>query len=213
MLGIEIRRATKRHGARVIFHELSLGVEAGDCVGISGPTGAGKTTLLRVIAGLDTLDAGEIRFSGRSVDGVAPHARDVNMAFQDFALWPHMTVRGHLEFVLQERVVARGERNARIDGLLDAYSMRAHSTQYPPELSGGEQQRLGIARAVATGPSILLLDEPVSNQNAAMKRECLEQIRREQLARGMTVVIVTHHPEELAGIATEVFGFESLQGA
>ena len=205
MWAVELTEVDKRFGSREVLRDFSLRVEHGTGVCLCGPSGCGKTTLLRLIAGLARPDAGSISLQGTRVSGeghwVPPTERGLAMAFQDFALWPHMRVERHLSFVLAD--VPRSERRGRIARLLDLCGLEEKRRAFPAELSGGEQQRVGIARALATEPDILLLDEPYSNLNDAHRERINKEIARRQ-ELGLTVVAASHELNSVEAIAGRV---------
>ena len=174
-----------------------------------GASGCGKTTLLRLVAGLETPDEGEVWIGGGRVavarrNLVPPHARGVGFVFQDLALWPHLTVAGNLDFVLGAAGVGKRERRGRIDEVLQLVRIEAFARKYPGQLSGGEQQRAAIARALVARPRLLLLDEPMSSLDAELKAELLGELTALQRTLNVTTLYVTHDPEEAAGFARRV---------
>jgi iron(III) transport system ATP-binding protein/putative spermidine/putrescine transport system ATP-binding protein len=197
---LELKNVGKRFGDRWLFRDLSFTVDAGQALCLFGPSGCGKTTLLRLIAGFDRPDLGAIHIQGELASGGAifmpPRRRAMAMVFQDFALWPHMTVERHLDFVLKTRKLRRKDRAARTDALLDLCRLEDKRRAYPATLSGGEQQRLGIARALATSPRVLLMDEPFSNLDAALRSQISDEIRRLKRVENMAVLVATHTPED-----------------
>ena len=206
---IALSGVARRFGSHLALDGVDLEVAAGESAVVFGPSGCGKTTLLRLVAGLDTPDAGEIRLHGERVSGpgvihVPPHQRGVGLVFQDLALWPHLTVGGHLDFVLGARRVPRGDRRRRIDDVLARLRIAALEGRRPHELSGGEQQRVALARALVAAPRVLLLDEPLSSLDddlrAALRAE-LAELRR---ALGLTTVYVTHDRDDVAALADRV---------
>jgi len=193
--------AYARNQAPVISH-LSFSVEERAIVGILGPSGSGKSTLLRIIAGLETPTAGSIAIAGRTVVDsrtfVLPENRGVGMVFQDYGLFPHFTVAQNVSFGLHR--LAREQRQARVKEMLELVHLQGYERRYPHQLSGGQQQRVALARALAPQPAILLMDEPFSNLDTALKhairQELSEILRRAQ----MTCLLVTHDEQDVDAI-------------
>lgn len=202
---IEIRAVSKSYGPRPILSNYSLEVGEGECVTLCGPSGIGKTTLLRLIAGLETPDAGEVRIHLDGLEHTPPLLDGaVGMVFQDLALWPHMRAARHLDLVLRGRGLSRAQRRQRAASLLSTVDLSALARSFPHQMSGGEQQRLAFARAMATAPRILLLDEPFSNLDATLRARLVEELRRLQRERSLTIVIATHDPEEVSALSGRV---------
>jgi ABC-type Fe3+/spermidine/putrescine transport system ATPase subunit len=206
---LDVRGVTKRHGRRPIVDDVSLQVQSGEAIVIVGPSGSGKTTLLRMVAGLETPDAGEVWLEGRRVSAtgeiiVPPYERHLGFVFQDLALWPHMTITQHLEFVVDGRRVPASERQARVRDALTRTQINALGERYPHQLSGGEQQRAALARAIVTRPRLLLLDEPLSNVDPELRTSLRGELTRIRRELGLTVLHVTHDYEETAEAADRV---------
>ncbi|HEX6623719.1 MAG TPA: ATP-binding cassette domain-containing protein [Pyrinomonadaceae bacterium] len=185
---------------------VSLDVGEGEVVALLGASGCGKTTLLRLIAGLEAPDEGEVWVAGRraAAEGrnlVPPHARSVGFVFQDLALWPHLTVAGNLDFVLGAARLKKRDRRARIDEALRLVRAEAFAHKFPGQLSGGEQQRAAIARAIVARPQLLLLDEPMSSLDADLKAQLRDEFISLQRRIGVTTVYVTHDLAESAAVA------------
>lgn len=197
---IEVRSVTKRFGRRLVLDKFSLSIAAGACVTLCGPSGCGKTTLLRLIAGLETPDEGAVAIVEMNGGTRPPYDGTIGMVFQDLALWPHMRAARHLGFVLRGRGLARWERRGRIHELLTLTGLDAVARSYPAQMSGGEQQRLAIARALATEPRLLLLDEPFANLDAVLRERLTCELARRKEA-GVTLVIATHDPEETRALS------------
>jgi putative spermidine/putrescine transport system ATP-binding protein len=197
---------TKCRGGRGIVDHFFLEVAEGEFVALLGRSGSGKTTILRLIAGLDTPDAGEIWIAqklaakdGRNV--APPRLRNIGFVFQDLALWPHMTIAQSLAFVLASSNVAVKERERRISDALSAARIPGLGGRYPHQLSGGEQQRAALARALAPRPRLLLLDEPLSSVDAELKAELASELASVHRTFGLTTVYVTHDVSEVSGFA------------
>ncbi|MGQ0762668.1 MAG: ABC transporter ATP-binding protein [Acidobacteriota bacterium] len=206
---LRLVEVTKRFGSRTVVDRASLDVAEGEVVAILGASGCGKTTLLRLIAGLEIPDDGEIWIAGERVAAnrhnlVPPHARNVGFVFQDLALWPHLTVAGNLDFVLGAARWPRRERQKRIDEVLRLVHIESFAQKYPDQLSGGEQQRAAIARALVAHSQLLLLDEPLSNLDADLKAVLLHELAVLQAKLKLTTVYVTHDRVEAATFAHRV---------
>ncbi len=206
MSDVRVDRVTKSFGPHKAVADLSLAVAAGELVAVLGPSGCGKTTLLRLIAGFERPDSGTITIGGRTVAGdgefVPPEHRRVGMVFQDYALFPHLTVAENVAFGLAG--LGRAERSQRTRQALELVGLQHKASSYPDELSGGEQQRVALARALAPEPAVVLLDEPFSNLDEALRadlRRDVELILREAEA---TAILVTHDQEEALSLADRV---------
>jgi ABC-type Fe3+/spermidine/putrescine transport system ATPase subunit len=206
---VRLHAVTKRHDDRMVMADVSFEVAEGELLALLGPSGCGKTTTLRVIAGLETPDAGEIWIAGRRVtaDGrnvVPPRARGIGFVFQDLALWPHMTVRGSLNFVLASSGLPKAERADRIADVLRLMHATVFADRYPNQLSGGEQQRAALARALVAHPRLLLLDEPVSSLDSELKFDLLHELTSLQQQVGVTTIYVTHDKSEADALTNRV---------
>jgi len=200
---------TKRFGGRAAVGRVSLGVAEGEVVALLGASGCGKTTLLRLIAGLEAPDEGEVWIAGRRVAAeggnlVPPYLRDLGFVFQDLALWPHLTVAGNLDFVLGAARLSKRDRGARISETLRLVRAEAFAHKYPGQLSGGEQQRAAIARALVARPRLLLLDEPMSSLDAELKADLLRELSALLQMLNVTTIHVTHDRSETVGFARRV---------
>lgn len=190
-------------GATVpVIRSLSLAVGGQAIVGILGPSGSGKSTLLRLIAGLETPTEGSILIAGRTVVDsrtfVQPEHRGVGMVFQDYGLFPHLTVTQNVEFGLHR--LPREQRRTRVEEMLELVRLRGYDNRYPHELSGGQQQRVALARAVAPKPSVLLMDEPFSNLDAALRESIRAEVREILSKASMTCLIVTHDRQDVEAV-------------
>jgi len=201
MVPLRVEHVTKRFGPVVAVDDVSLAVEPGELFFLLGPSGCGKTTLLRVIAGFYPPNAGRVYFGDRDVTNIPPHRRRCGMVFQNYALWPHMTVRDNVAFGLSVQGVRRDERRRRALDLLDVVQMADYASRRPTQLSGGQQQRVALARALAINPDFLLLDEPLSNLDAKLRLQMRSEIRRMQLAARVTSIYVTHDQDEALAMA------------
>ena len=206
---IALTSVTKRFGSHVALDGISVEISTGETAVILGPSGCGKTTLLRVIAGLEVPDAGDVLLEGAKVTAggrvvVPPHRRRLGFVFQDLALWPHLTVREHLDFVLRPATVSRSERQARVQEALHLVRVESLSARYPHELSGGEQQRVALARAIVGQPRVLLLDEPLSSLDPDLRAALRAELARLRGALDLAMVYVTHDREDAAALGDRV---------
>jgi putative spermidine/putrescine transport system ATP-binding protein len=204
MSSLTIDSVSKSFGTTQVLDSVSLSVESGDFFFILGASGCGKTTLLRIIAGLETPTSGRIVHDGRDITETPPHSRGIGLVFQQYALWPHMTVQQNVSFGLEVQRVSKGERDARVREALSLVRMTDFARRYPHEISGGQQQRVALARALAPRPSLLLLDEPLSNLDAKLRDEIREELRALHGALGITMVYVTHDQEDALVLASRI---------
>jgi iron(III) transport system ATP-binding protein len=201
---IVLRDVVKRFGAVMAVDRATVEVGDGELFTLLGPSGCGKTTLLRLVAGFYTPDGGAIHFGERRVDGLPPWARNIGMVFQNYALWPHMTVRGNVTYGLRLRRLSATEVAARLEAGLRRVNLVGLEDRYPGQLSGGQQQRVALARALVLNPDILLLDEPLSNLDAKIRVQVRAEIRTLQKELGITTVYVTHDQEEALSLSDRV---------
>lgn len=206
---LSARGISKRFGSHQALDGVSIEVLPGACVVVLGASGCGKTTLLRVIAGLETPDTGEIWLGGTRVTDagrnlVAPHERRIGFVFQDLALWPHLSVRQNLEFVLEAQRVPPAARTARVEEALRIVRIETLVDRHPHELSGGEQQRVALARSLVGEPRILLLDEPLSSLDPELRSTLRQELARLQHALKLTTVYVTHDREDASALADSI---------
>ncbi len=204
MTALHIRNLEKRFDDVLAVRGISLNVGEGELVSFLGPSGCGKTTTLRCIAGFEFPDSGEIRFGADDMVDVLPEHRNIGMVFQNYALFPHMTVRGNLAFGLEMRGVRRGEVETRTDQALEKVQLGGLGERFPRQLSGGQQQRVALARALVIEPSVLLLDEPLANLDAKLREEMRFFIRSLQKDVGITTVYVTHDQAEAMVISDRI---------
>jgi len=207
-LSVDVSNLTKRFGTTTAVDDVSFSVAEGAFVALLGPSGSGKTTVLRMLAGLERPDEGRIAVHGRPVFGgrreVPAEERDIGMVFQDYALWPHMTVAQNIAFGLRLRRFTRRDRDARVAEALSLVHLDGLDARFPDQLSGGQQQRVAIARALATRPRLLLLDEPLSNLDAALREEMRVELVRLLKAQGITAIYVTHDRIEALAMADQI---------
>jgi len=209
MKTVKLDSISKTYNAVPALEKFSLEIEEGERVVILGPSGCGKTTVLRMVAGFIAPDSGSLSMSGEVVarDGriiTPPEQRGVGMVFQDLALWPHLSVKGNLEFGLKVKGLPKKERERRIRDMLDLVGLAGCGDRKPSELSGGQQQRVALARALVLEPRILLMDEPLSSLDQELNVRLRKEILRLQKKTGVTLLYVTHNPDEAADIATRV---------
>jgi iron(III) transport system ATP-binding protein len=198
---IEIRGVSKRFGDVVALDNVAFTVAGGELFFLLGPSGCGKTTLLRILAGLETPDSGTVLFEGRDIAGLPPHARGAPMVFQNYALWPHLSVRENVAFGLVERRVPAAEIASRVREALQRVGLEGVAARMPGQLSGGQQQRVVLARALVLNPRIVLLDEPLSNLDAKLRMEMREEIEKLHTGTDITFVYVTHDQAEALALA------------
>jgi putative spermidine/putrescine transport system ATP-binding protein len=201
MARLEIAGLTKRYGAATTVRDVTLDVADGEFLVLLGPSGCGKTTTLRMVAGFVEPSAGSIRLGGRDITGSPPWLRNTGMVFQNYALFPHMTVAENVAFGLEMRKVPKPEREARAMEALRMVRMEPYAGRLPRQMSGGQQQRAALARALAIHPDVLLLDEPLSNLDAKLREEVRVEIRQLQRQLGLTTIMVTHDQEEALTVA------------
>lgn len=195
-------------GAHTVLNRIDLTIPAGTIVALLGPSGCGKSTLLRLLAGLTQPAAGDIWFGDRCVAkagwALPPEARDIGMVFQDYALWPHMSVAQNVAFPLKMRSVPRAEREARVVQALTRVGLAAFAERKPAGLSGGQQQRVALARAIVAEPGVLLFDEPLSNLDTALREALCHEMARLLRQLGTTAVYVTHDRREAELLADRI---------
>ncbi len=201
MTAIRLEGLTKHYGQTAAVAGVTLSIPSGSLFFLLGPSGCGKTTLLRMIAGFIEPTAGRIFFDQTDVTATPPNARNTGMVFQNYALWPHMSVAENVAFGLDVRSIARPEKERRVREALALVRMEAYAARKPGELSGGQQQRVALARAVVIEPQVLLLDEPLSNLDAKLRIEMRHEIRRIVDTLKVTTVYVTHDQKEALSLA------------
>ncbi|PRW64859.1 ABC transporter ATP-binding protein [Actinopolyspora mortivallis] len=203
--GLRMNAVTVRYGSTTVLSEVDLEVPRGEVLAVLGPSGCGKSTLLRTVAGLESLAAGEVRFDGRDLSGVPVHRRGFGMVFQDGQLFGHRDVAGNVEFALRMRGVGRKRRRAEVDRLLDLVGLAGYQRRRVRQLSGGQAQRVALARALAAEPRMLLLDEPLSGLDRALRDRLTVDLARLLSAEDSpTAVMVTHDLDEAFALADRV---------
>jgi len=198
---LRLERVTRRFGDKVVLDALELHIAGGEFVALLGPSGCGKSTALNCLAGLLPLSGGGIWLDDKRIDTLPPERRGFGMVFQNYALFPHMSVRRNVGFGLRMRGVGRAEIRRRVDEALRLVQLSPYADRLPGQLSGGQQQRVAIARAVVIEPPLVLMDEPLSNLDAALRLEMRTEIRRLHQSLGLTTVYVTHDQEEALSLA------------
>ena len=201
---VEFRGIRRSYGDTHALAGLDLALRPGELLALLGPSGCGKTTALRLLAGFDRPTAGQVLIDGRDVTDVPASRRDTGMVFQAYSLFPTMTAAENVAFGLRMRKVGAAERRRRAADLLELVGLGDRGGSYPHQLSGGQQQRVALARALAVAPSVLLLDEPLSALDARVRVQLRDEIRRLQLAEGITTLFVTHDQSEALAIADRV---------
>jgi iron(III) transport system ATP-binding protein len=199
--GVAVEDVSFAYGTNTILDGVSLAVPRGEFFAFLGPSGSGKTTLLRLIAGFGQPRTGRIRVGARDVTGAPPWDRNVGMVFQNYALWPHMTVAENVAFGLHRRRVRKPEIARRVEAALALVGLEGYGGRRPAQLSGGQQQRVALARTVVIEPEVLLLDEPLSNLDAQLRVEMRAELRALQRKTGLTTIFVTHDQEEANAIS------------
>jgi ABC transporter family protein len=205
MSEIRIEHARKVYnGKTVVIDDLNLTIENGELFTLLGPSGCGKTTLLRMIAGFNSIEGGDFFFGETRINDMEPSKRNIGMVFQNYAIFPHLTVRDNVAFGLKQRKVAKEELEARTDEYLKLMQIEQFADRKPDQLSGGQQQRVALARALVINPDVLLMDEPLSNLDAKLRIDMRQAIRDIQRRIGITTVYVTHDQEEAMTISDHI---------
>ncbi len=217
MSRVQLSGVVKRFGDFTALHSLDLDIEEGEFLTLLGPSGCGKTTTLRLIAGFTQPSSGTISLGDHDVTGLAPQHREIGMVFQDYALFPHMTIAENIAFGLRERGVARERIEARVSELLELIRLRDAGGRYPAEVSGGQQQRIAVARAVAYPPRVLLMDEPLGALDLKLREAMQLELRRIQQELSITTVYVTHDQTEAMNMSDRIVvmnnGYIEQQGS
>ena len=200
---VEIKNLEKSFGDTKVLKKLNLNIEEGEFITLLGPSGCGKSTLLRCIAGLNSIDRGEIFIDEKEMTNVIPKDRNIGMVFQNYALFPNMTVWENIEFGLKMK--KEKDYDEKIKNIIDMVELNGKENYYPNELSGGQQQRVAFARALITRPKILLLDESLSALDAKIRKSLRDKLRKIQKQLGITTIFVTHDQEEALAVSDRVF--------
>ncbi|QEN85222.1 sn-glycerol-3-phosphate ABC transporter ATP-binding protein UgpC [Labrys sp. KNU-23] len=204
MSSVTLRGVIKRYGQLEVVHNIDLAIEEGEFVVLLGPSGCGKTTTLRMVAGLEDISQGEIEIAGRVVNSVAPKDRQIAMVFQNYALYPHMTVRQNMEFALKPQKLSAQDVAARITEAVRILGLEALLDRRPSQLSGGQRQRVAMGRAMVRTPKVFLFDEPLSNLDAKLRTQVRLEIAKLHKRLGTTVLYVTHDQVEAMTLADKI---------
>jgi putative spermidine/putrescine transport system ATP-binding protein len=205
---VVLRGLAKRYGDVTAVAGIDLTIARGEFFTLLGPSGSGKTTTLRLIAGFEVPDEGTVLLGGTDVTGLAPFARNVNTVFQDYALFPHMTVQDNVEYGLRVKKVAKADRRRRAGDALDMVRLDGYGQRKPGQLSGGQRQRVALARAIVNRPRVLLLDEPLGALDLKLRQEMQVELKRIQQEVGITFVYVTHDQEEALTMSDRLAVFD-----
>ncbi len=201
---LTVKDVSKSFGQAKVLDNVSITVEEDEIFFILGPSGCGKTTLLRIITGFLTPDSGQVYLGERDITGLAPANRNIGMVFQNYALWPHMTVWQNVAYGLEVKKVAEDMIKSKTDRVLEITKLAPFRDKFPPHLSGGQQQRVALARAIIAEPGVLLLDEPLSNLDAKLREEMRSEIKRIQKDTGITMIYVTHDQKEAMSLGDRI---------
>lgn len=204
MAYLNVTQLNKSYGSAQIFNQIDFTASEGEFVTLLGPSGCGKSTLLRCLAGLTSVDSGQILLQGQDLVPVSPQKRGIGMVFQSYALFPNMTVEGNVAFGLKMQKLSATEIRQRVGEVLDLVELGEFTKRYPHQLSGGQCQRVALARSLVTRPRLLLLDEPLSALDARIRRHLREQIRRIQRELNLTAIFVTHDQEEALTLSDRI---------
>ena len=203
-LSVRIQDAVKRYGDFYAVNHITLSINGGEFFTLLGPSGCGKTTLLRMIAGFNEIDDGKIFFGDRCINDIPPHRRNTGMVFQNYAIFPHLSVADNVAYGLRARNASAAEQKARTAEALALMQIENLAERMPSQLSGGQQQRVALARAIVIRPDVLLMDEPLSNLDAKLRLTMRTNIRRIQKELGITTIYVTHDQEEALAISDRI---------
>lgn len=203
-VNIKIKNAVKRYGDNTIIKDLSVDIREGEFFTLLGPSGCGKTTLLRMIAGFNSIEGGDFYFGDTRVNDMDPAKRNIGMVFQNYAIFPNLTVKGNVAFGLKNRKLPKEEVEQEVDRFLKLMQIDEYKDRMPERLSGGQQQRVALARALVIKPDVLLMDEPLSNLDAKLRVEMRSAIKEIQNQIGITTVYVTHDQEEAMAVSDRI---------
>lgn len=201
---IKFNNIVKKYDDNVVIPKLNLEIEKGEFFTLLGPSGCGKTTLLRMVAGFNSIEDGEISFNDKVINEIPAHKRNIGMVFQNYAIFPHMTVYQNVEYGLKLRKLGKEEMKKRLDDILKVVKIENYKDRLPDKLSGGQQQRVALARAIVIHPTVLLMDEPLSNLDAKLRVEMRTAIRDIQKKVGITTIYVTHDQEEALAVSDRI---------
>lgn len=203
-IGISFKDLVKKYGDNTIIKRISFDVRPGEFFTLLGPSGCGKTTLLRMIAGFNSIEGGTIAFNDKVINMVSPGKRNIGMVFQNYAIFPHLSVRDNVGFGLKNKKVETHEIETRVKNILQTVKMEEYIERMPERLSGGQQQRIALARAIVIEPDVLLMDEPLSNLDAKLRVDMRNSIKEIQNSIGITTVYVTHDQEEAMAVSDRI---------
>ncbi|MCD0449612.1 ABC transporter ATP-binding protein [Actinocorallia sp. API 0066] len=201
---VSVRGVTRRFGEVTALDDVSLDIEQGEFFALLGPSGCGKTTLLRILAGFERPDSGEVLLDGADLLALPPHRRPVNLMFQSYALFPHLSVEKNIAYGLERERLAKAEIRERVAEVLETIGLGGAARRRPDQLSGGQRQRVALARAIVKRPRLLLLDEPLSALDKKVRAEMQLELKRLQHEVGITFVVVTHDQEEAMSLADRI---------
>jgi len=201
---ITIRHALKKYENNTVIPDLSLEVKEGEFFTLLGPSGCGKTTLLRMIAGFNSIEGGDFFFSNERINDLDPAKRNIGMVFQNYAIFPHLTVRQNVEFGLKNKKFPKNQIRGQAEKFMDLMQISEYADRRPDKLSGGQQQRVALARALCIEPDVLLMDEPLSNLDAKLRVEMRTVIKEIQRSVGITTIYVTHDQEEAMAVSDRI---------
>ena len=204
MSKILIKNAVKKYGDNTVIPDLSAEIEDGELFTLLGPSGCGKTTLLRMIAGFNSIEGGDIYFNDTRINDMDPSKRNIGMVFQNYAIFPNLSVRNNVAFGLKNRKIEKEKIKTETDKYLNLMQIMEYAERMPSQLSGGQQQRIALARALVITPDVLLMDEPLSNLDAKLRMEMRTVIRHTEKSVGITTVYVTHDQEEAMAISDRI---------
>lgn len=203
-MNIQLNNIVKRFGTVEAVSYVSLEIHNGELFTLLGPSGCGKTTILRLVGGFHKPDHGDIYFDGTTVTSIPPYERNIGMVFQNYALWPHMTISNNITYGLKLKKIPKAEIKEKVSQVLKLVNLSGLENRYPGQLSGGQQQRVALARALVLNPDVLLLDEPLSNLDAKIRVQVRAEIRKLQKELGITTIYVTHDQEEALTLSDRI---------
>jgi iron(III) transport system ATP-binding protein len=204
MINVRLQNVVKQFGTTMAVDHVNVNVQEGEFFTFLGPSGCGKSTTLRIIAGFESPDSGEVYFDDRRMNEVPPEKRNTGMVFQNYAIWPHMTVFENVAFGLEMRKIPSDLQNTKVLEALSMVELEGLEKRIPDQLSGGQQQRVALARALVIEPDVLLLDEPLSNLDAKLRVEMRTEIRKLQKRVGITTIYVTHDQKEALAVSDRI---------
>lgn len=203
-ISIKFEDVVKKYGNNTVISGLSSNIKEGEFFTLLGPSGCGKTTLLRMVAGFNSIEGGKIYFNDQVINDIPPKDRNIGMVFQNYAIFPHLSVKDNVAFGLKNRKVPKAEIEKRVDDILKVVKIYEYKDRLPENLSGGQQQRVALARAIVIRPNVLLMDEPLSNLDAKLRIEMRNAIKEIQNEVGITTIYVTHDQEEAMAVSDRI---------